>query len=52
MVSRASVGKQVSKPSMKGRGSIKRNKLIGYDNPRGSSQRATLASRKKKARRP
>jgi hypothetical protein len=52
MVSRSSVGKQVSKPGMKGRGSNKSKKLFGYGNPGGSSQKATLASRKKKARRP
>ena len=48
-ISRGSVSKQVSRPPNKRRWSAKYKKSIDCKNPRGFSQKAHCAGRKKKA---
>jgi len=51
-INRSMTSKQVSRPPQKRRWSTKRKKSIDCTNPRGFSQKAHCAGRKKKARRP
>jgi hypothetical protein len=49
-ISRGSISKQVSKPPQKKKWSAKRKKKIDCSNPKGFSQKAHCAGRKKRGK--